>query len=169
MELSSHAYVQLRSFSPVADTFFQLCGPGADLLVVVRLKNQTTSINLQKQRRLHHALFGQFRFWSTALREDIWFWFCSALNWSWEKNKGCNKPLKQTCWCCRASPADCSDGLLGYRSSELSALDWRPKNTIKTCFRCCRSHMHDIKASSKTHQFLADYIEQQELYRFIWI
>lgn len=37
-------------FSPVADAFFQLCGPGADLLVIVCLKYQTTSINLQRQR-----------------------------------------------------------------------------------------------------------------------
>ncbi len=37
-------------FSPVADTFFQLGGPGADLLVVFCLKYQTTSINLQRQR-----------------------------------------------------------------------------------------------------------------------
>lgn len=37
-------------FSPVADTFFYLCGPGADLLVIVCLKYQTTSINLQRQR-----------------------------------------------------------------------------------------------------------------------
>lgn len=34
--------------SPVVDAFFDLCGPGADLLVIVRLKYQTPLTNLQK-------------------------------------------------------------------------------------------------------------------------
>lgn len=37
-----------RNVSPVVDAFFDLCGPGADLLVIVRLKYQTPLTNLQK-------------------------------------------------------------------------------------------------------------------------
>lgn len=44
--------------SPVVDTFFYLCGPGADLLVIVRLKYQTPLTNLQKpgQTVLYYTL-----------------------------------------------------------------------------------------------------------------
>lgn len=40
-------------------------------------------------------------------------------------------PLKQTCWCCRASPDGCSDGLLGYLSREWSSWDLRPRKQKK--------------------------------------
>lgn len=59
------------------------------------------------------------------------------------------------CLSCRASPVDCSDGLLGYLSSESSILDWRPgKRTqyrdIISAF--CKNPVLHTKEKHKTKQ-----------------